>query len=361
MNILFALGHPAHYHLFKNVSTNLRERGHQVHFAVTPKDVLLRLLLSNNEKHSILAKRKINETIWDKIYKLLKSTRSLNRIVKSRKIDLIVGCISQIAFSSKILGIPSIFVGEDDFSYTWVQGLITYPFVNCILAPRPTKVGPFEFKRISYDGYQKLSYLHPKYFKFSRITTKRKTKKKVLIRLVDLSAYHDIVAKGLNNDILIKFIDKFKNKVEISISSERELPEKFEKYRTQIEPCKMHEFLLNTDLFIGDSQSMAVEASLLGVPNVRINNFARKISIINELEFKYKLTISLHPKESYKLLDISNKILSDSESTSECSIHKTEMIRDKINVTDFFVWFFENYPVSQRIMKINPDYQHNFK
>lgn len=360
MNILFALGHPAHYHLFKNISSNLKQKGHQVHFVISTKDVLVMLLDANKEEYSILAERENNETLLDKLLKIVKSTRSLNRVAKERKIDLIIGCLSQIAFSGLMMGIPSIFVAEDDFSYTWLQGLITYPFVNFILSPKPTRVGPFEFKRISYDGYQKLSYLHPNYFKFSR-TTKEQGKKKVLIRLVNLSAYHDIAAKGLNNKILTKFIDKFKDTVEISISSERELPENFEKYRVKIEPSKIHEFLLNSDLFIGDSQSMAVEASLLGTPNIRINNFAGKISIINELEFKYKLTVSLRPKESYKVLNISEAILSNSETKSEYTLHKTEMLKDKIDVTAFFVWFIENYPESVKVMKENPDFQYNFK
>jgi hypothetical protein len=37
------------------------------------------------------------------------------------------------------------------------------------------------------------------------------------------------------------------------------------------------------------------------------------------------------------------------------------MIKDKIDVTAFMVWFIENYPESKRIMKENPDYQYKFK
>ncbi len=44
MNILFHLGHPAHFHLFKNVIFRLREEGHQTHILIKEKDVLKSLL-----------------------------------------------------------------------------------------------------------------------------------------------------------------------------------------------------------------------------------------------------------------------------------------------------------------------------
>ena len=37
------------------------------------------------------------------------------------------------------------------------------------------------------------------------------------------------------------------------------------------------------------------------------------------------------------------------------------MLAYKIDITAFLVWFVENYPVSAKIMKENPDYQNRFK
>ena len=36
-------------------------------------------------------------------------------------------------------------------------------------------------------------------------------------------------------------------------------------------------------------------------------------------------------------------------------------MEEKIDVTDFMVWFIENYPESNRIVKKDPNYQYNFK
>ena len=36
-------------------------------------------------------------------------------------------------------------------------------------------------------------------------------------------------------------------------------------------------------------------------------------------------------------------------------------LKDKIDVTDFMVWFIEEYPKSKHIIKKNMNYQFNFK
>ena len=41
MNILFHLGHPAHFHLFKNVIKHVKERGHLSYIVIKKKDILL--------------------------------------------------------------------------------------------------------------------------------------------------------------------------------------------------------------------------------------------------------------------------------------------------------------------------------
>ncbi len=360
MNYIFALGHPAHYHLFKNISNTLKSHGHNVHFVITPKDVLENLLISNKEDYSILARRENKNNLLGKLFKIIKSTRSLIRIAKEKKTTIIIGCLSQIAYAGKYLRIPSIFVGEDDFSYTWLQGLITYPWVTHILTPHITGVGIFNYKRIAYSGYQKLSYLHPNYFNIKHLSHPE-NKKQILIRLVNLSAYHDVSAKGLNNKVLSDLILAFANTATILISSERELPKMFEQYRIKIEPKDMHEVLFNSDLFIGDSQSMAVEASLLGVPNIRINNFAGKISVLNELEYHYNLTRSLKPSEAYKIVDLSKEMLISADIIEKQELRRDKMLADKIDVSAFMVWFIENYPKSVKTMKTDSDYQYNFR
>jgi hypothetical protein len=50
-----------------------------------------------------------------------------------------------------------------------------------------------------------------------------------------------------------------------------------------------------------------------------------------------------------------------SELQKEWQQKREIMLKDKIDVTAFLVWFVENYPESKEIMKENSDYQYNFK
>ena len=363
MRIIFALGHPAHFHLFKNVISKLDEKGAVTKILITDKDILKRLLHEHGYSYTVIAPRKNRETILYKAIKIFKSTFSLYKIVKSFKPTLMIGSLTQPSYISAITGIPYIFTGEDDISYTFLQCAVTYPFVSHILAPLPTKVGIFKYKKVPYSGYQKLSYLHPNFFKPSDevLESKGITKPFYLIRLVNLNAYHDVNIKGLSGNILDSIIKKLEKKGRVFITSEKTLGVNYQKYELPIQAKDIHHLLYYADIYIGDSQSMAVEAAMLGTPSIRFNDFVGKISVLDELEKKYQLTVGIKTNEPEKLLEKVNEILLNPELKNEYEEKRTRMLQDKINVTDFFLWFIENYPSSARIMKENPDYQYNFR
>ena len=47
MNIVVQLGHPAHFHLYKNVISNLNRNGHKVFVLIKKKDILEDLLINS--------------------------------------------------------------------------------------------------------------------------------------------------------------------------------------------------------------------------------------------------------------------------------------------------------------------------
>lgn len=56
----------------------------------------------------------------------------------------------------------------------------------------------------------------------------------------------------------------------------------------------MHHVMAFASLYIGDSQTMAAEAGVLGVPFVRFNDFVGSIGYLRELEDKYELGYGIH-------------------------------------------------------------------
>lgn len=106
---------------------------------------------------------------------------------------------------------------------------------------------------------------------------------------------------------------------------------------------------------------MSAEAGVLGPPFIRYNDFVGKIGYLDELENKYKLGFGIKTTETERLFIKANELINMPDLKEEWQIRKAKMLKDKINVTKFMFWFFENYPESVKIMRKNPEYQLKFK
>ncbi|HPJ92169.1 MAG TPA: DUF354 domain-containing protein [Bacteroidales bacterium] len=361
--IIITMGHPAHFHLFKNVVKELLNKKIEVKVVITQKDILENLLKNTNFQYSVLANRKKQENYFDKLKKIRNSTKEFLKIADIFKPDLMIGCMTQMGYVTFLRGIPSVFCGEDDINYTYMQYIITGPFVTDVCAPKVTNVGLFSYKKIAYNSYQKLAYLHPNTFipDMNMLKEINTSNPYFIIRLVNLSAHHDVNITGFKINVLHKVIQLLEKRGTVYLTSEKILPCELQKYVIPISIENIHHALYFASLYIGDSQSMAVEAAMLGVPNIRFNDFVGKISVLEELEHTYGLTFGIktsNPQSLYKKIE---ELLMMPDLKHEFQARRQRMLKDKIDVTAFFTWFIENYPKSKKIMRENPDYQYRFK
>lgn len=117
-----------------------------------------------------------------------------------------------------------------------------------------------------------------------------------------------------------------------------------------------------SSLFISDSQTMSAEAAVLGVPNIRFSDDVGRLGYLNELENKYELSVGISPDNTYALFSKVERWIGKLDKiTEKFRARRVQMLRDKIDVTAFFVWFLDNFPESKKIMLENPDYQNRFK
>lgn len=367
MNILIQLSHPAHFHLYKNAARNLMDNGHQVHILIKSKDILEDILVSSGLPYrNILevAHRKSKFGIlWDM---LVRDWKIFCYCIKN-KIDLLTGSTPEVAHIGWLLRRFSVNTGEDDAAVVPAFEKMTAPFMQTCLSPVSCYNGRYEKRTIHYEGFQKLAYLHPNQFKpdMSVVRTYGIDPESpyFIMRFAKLNAHHDKGVSGINTEIAQRLIDILSPVGRVFITSERELEPQFEQYRLQINPLDIHHVMSYATLYLGDSQSMAVEAAMLGVPSLRFNDFVgpKRIGVLVELEEKYKLTYGISSKQPEVLYDKVKEILALPNIREEWQERRQKMLADKIDVTAFFTWFIENYPESKKIMKENPDYQYNFK
>ncbi|MEZ5146697.1 MAG: DUF354 domain-containing protein [Bacteroidales bacterium] len=303
---LFFFVHPSKFHVFRYTINALKSKGHQVDILITSKDVLEELVKREGWEYiNIFPEGRKMRAVSPIISSGINFFRTIIRLfnyTKGKQYDLFI-TDDLLVYIGKLKKIPSIVFNDDDLHNVNQFGLVLAP-ASYILSPDITDNGKFNFKKIGFPGYKELGSLHPNYFKPDKSvvnTFNPDHSKYYILRLVSLRAYHDVGMKGLSNEQVRELMNLLERNGKVFITSERELPSEFEKYRIQINPSQIAHVLYYAEMFIGDSQTMTSEAAILGTPAFRCNDFAGKISVMEEKETKYGLSFNFRPAEFQKM------------------------------------------------------------
>jgi predicted glycosyltransferase len=361
MKVLFYLSHPAQFHFSKNAVEELKNRNHTVEILAKTKDVLTTLIDEKGWKYYNIQTKERKQSKLSIILSLLKRDFKLLLFCLNKKFDVLIGTDASLAHVGFILRIPVITVLEDDYDVVKVLARLTFPFTSYILTPSVCKVGKWKNKKIGYNGYMKLAYLHPyRFIPNYRQLGFPDSLPYFLIRLSGLKAHHDFGIGGITDIYLDQIIEKLSRQGKVYISSEKQLPKKYDKYILHIPASRIHHFLYYAEMLVCDSQSMAVEAAMLGTPSIRVSSFSGRISVLEELEKKYHLTFGFTPEKIFSALQKIDILLKMADRRSEFRKRRERMLDEKIEVTGFLVWLIENFPKSIRLLAKDPEYQNRF-
>ncbi len=376
MNVLIEIVHPAHFYYYWNTIVHLKRDGHKVIVAIVTKDVLEDLVRQSGVEYVNICPKPHKK--YGKIgvaYDMVMRDMRMLWLALRYRVDLITGSTIETAHIGWLLRRPNINIGEDDAAVVMKYIKQITPFVGVRLTPDCCDNGPIESKSIHFPGYYKTAYLRPGYFEAdASIPMKYGINVKspyFLMRFSALNAHHDKGIKGINAEVAQRLVEMLNSYGKIYITSERQLEPQFEKYRIKINPIDMHHVMAFASLYIGDSQTMAAEAGVLGVPFVRFNDFVGRIGYLRELEDKYELGYgilatqraddsyihrndgSLQPigtEELYKRVETLVGMPYE-ERRKIFASRKSIMLSDKIDCAKFLTWFIENYPESVELTK----------
>jgi len=102
---------------------------------------------------------------------------------------------------------------------------------------------------------------------------------------------------------------------------------------------EMHVILNFAKFAVTDSQTMSIEAAVLGVPAVRINTFAGKSSVIEELEEKYQLIFSFTPEDTDSALREIASVIRDSSFSLKLRERHYAMLAEKGDLNEWMKEF----------------------
>lgn len=337
MRVLFDVSHPAHVHLFKHAITQLEDAGHETTVTSREKDITTELLDAYGIDHTPISAKGESKlslaTEWvAREFRMLAAVLSFDP-------DVIVSRLNPpAAHASAVARCPNIVF--DDSEVVQFAGRITHPFSDVVCTPSnfDRELGD---KQERYDGFHELAYLHPNQFEPDDeilegygITPDETYS---VLRFVSWGAHHDVAQQGLSPEMKTELVSTLSDHGDVYITSESSLPPEFEPYRIPVEPEEIHHLLYFADLYVGDSQTMATEAALLGTPSVRSNSFAGDGDMSNfvELEEEYELLHSV--SDADRTLDLVRTLITDPEKTEVWSERRSALIDDKIDVTDYLL------------------------
>lgn len=368
MKILIDIGHPAHVHLFKNFAWEMIKKGHEVFFTARDKEFEIYLLKKYNFNYISFGKHFSSRI--GKIWGLIKFNILL--LIQSIKFkpDLFLSHGSIYAAQvSWLLRKPHISF-EDTGNMEQIS--MYRPFTDILLTSNVFSKN-LGNKQIYYNGHHEIAYLNNKYFKenesFKKDILLSGKSRYALLRFVSWQATHDIGQSGIPLGFKRNIIELLeKNNLKVMISAEKKLDKEFDKYRLKLPPHLIHQFIRFADIVVSEGTTMAMEAAVLGTPSLYINSL--QYDNCNDM-MSYELLYSF--KNIDGVLNKIEELIKMPNLKGEWQKRREKMLKDKIDVTAFFVWFVENYPESVQIMKKNPieiekqfhgaspEYQYNFR
>jgi uncharacterized protein len=344
MKIIIDIGHPGHVHLFKNFALRMIDDGHEILFTCREKEAETSLLKAYGFNYKVFGKH--YNGLIGKFYGLFKFDLQMFFTALSFKPSVFLSHGSiYAAHAAFILGKANIAL-EDTGNKE--QVFLYKPFTKFILTPSvfPNLYGK---KQIKYEAYHEIAYLHPKYYQpddsIFKFMNNKNRNKFVILRFVSWKATHDIGKGGIDNEVSKKLIDFFEERnYKIYISSEKKLPEKYEKYKISIPPHLFHHALYFADIVVGDSQTIVAEAGILGTPAIRFNDLVGTNHGYHhvELEDKYKLIYNIHTKDKDKLFQTLAKLSDEGNTKVIWDIRKQQLFKEKIDLTEFLIDFVNN-------------------
>lgn len=344
MNILIDIGHPGHVHLLHGVAKELKLKGHRLFYSVREIPVAIRLMEHYGMTPFLNLGGK-KDSLMGKAWTVFRQDAKVLGFVKTNHIDLGLSSGMVLGHVSMLTSMKALMFDDDDDAAEPL--VVKYGHPDCEVVFTPQCIQRKTKNAVYYAGTHELAYLHPNRFSPDPTVLGKAGLKEgerfFIMRFVALKGHHDVGQKGLSLEQKIRLLELLKPYGRVIVTSERALEPEFEPYRLPVPPEEIHSLMAYASMFLGDSQTMTSEAAILGVPALKCNTFAGKLSVPNEIEYKYGLCYSYQPEDFERMYDQVKELLDRNPETlrQEWQQKRQRFLEEHIDVTAFFVDYIE--------------------
>jgi predicted glycosyltransferase len=312
--------------LFKNFIAYLKNEGHECIVVIRDKDVTRKLMEYYKIEYECLSSP--GKGLFDAFKELISRTYKIIRLHKKHSFDYAFGTSVSIGFLTLFSRgkVISYNLNEDDDAVVPLYCWLAYPFSTFICNPDCLKFKRWKKKRLLHNSYHELAYLHPDNFSADKSILNKynlKPGRYIIARFSALTAHHDVNAEGISKELWTRIESLLKG---------YEIVKSIENASTHtIEPQDMHHILAFAKMVVSDSQTMTIEAAVLGIPALRINTFIGKSTVIDELEKKYSLAVGIQPGNMNDITDTLKSML-EKKALSEGKKKLKRLFQDKCDL-----------------------------
>lgn len=337
LTALFDLGHPAHFHLFKHSIAEMKKAGHRVHIIGRQKDCLPGLLDRTGwDYHLVRRPRKGLTLLAAEQFQVLGKILAM---AAREPVDLMLGTSVVIGLASRLTGAASLVFCEDDQDVVPLFSQLAYAPAHMVITPRALEREDHGRKHLTYPGYQELAYLHPAIYKPDSSVLDRlgiePGEPYFIVRLVALRAHHDIGEQGLSHEQARDVVRRLLPHGRVFLSIEGDVPEDLRPYLLPTSVDRIFDVMSYAQMIVGDSQTMTIEAAILGTPALRCNTFVGRLSVLEELGHRYGLTVGIRPQEFPRLLEQIDAWLSAENLKALWRRRRDRLLAESVNLTDW--------------------------
>ena len=336
MRVLIDISHPAHVHFYRHLVSELEHLGHSVAIVARDKEVTLALLDAFGLDH-VTVGASGDKGLIGLGFELVERVTALRRIGRDFGADVILTRNPAGVQAARLLRIPGIF-DTDDGREVGIHWKAAAPFAHYITMP-DCITDDYRGKRVPYPSYKSLAFLHPDRFTPDRSVLEEAGiapgERYFIARFVGFGASHDRSEAGMDLDVKHEVIARLSRHGRVLISSESELPESLAPHRFSLPPHRLHDALAFSSLVVGDSQSLAEESAVLGVPAIRYSSFSGRLARLRELEERYGLIFEYRLDAPEAFLDKVSAIARDGD-RSQWQQRRERLLSEKVDLTTWY-------------------------
>lgn len=331
-NILIDMGHPSDIHLFRNAARVWMKAGHHVHYTVLDREMLVELSQKQGLSYDVVYRRKQGR-LW-LLHEVPTRIWRTWKVAQRENIDLFVGV------PSPTLGIPAFltrkpYLAMTDTEPAHHQLAPVLPFISILLTPHVYyhDVGK---KQHRYRGYKEHAYLRPEIFTpdpsvLSQLGI-QPGETYFVVRFVAWNATHDIGEHGLTMADKRAVIAILAQYGKIIISAEDDVPHEFRHHIVDYPSDRMHDLLAFAAMYIGEGNTMASEAAVLGTPSIRANTM--DLGYCRDLQQRGLMFQLLDGKA---IIDKIKAIMASDHCEDTFGERRANMLAQSVSVTDIIV------------------------